>query len=79
MASSTYRWGVTLITLGLLAIPGGKSPAPAWQIPVSAPTFESFASLSLVPPAALLAYNWREPAATTRTALTGASDTIPWA
>jgi glucosamine--fructose-6-phosphate aminotransferase (isomerizing) len=73
VASSTYSWGVTLITLGLPAIPKGKASAPAWHIPVAAPTYECFVSLSLVPPAALLAYklarargydpnrpNWRE-------------------
>jgi glucosamine--fructose-6-phosphate aminotransferase (isomerizing) len=55
-AAATYSWGVTLITFGLPAIPKGKATAPAWHIPVTAPTYECFASLSLVPPAALLAY-----------------------
>ena len=55
-AESTYSWGVTLITLGLPAIAKGKGSASIWQIPVTAPTYECFASLSLVPPAALLAY-----------------------
>jgi len=72
-AVSTYSWGVTLITLGLPAIPRETGNAPIWQIPSAAPTYECFASLSLVPPAALLAYrlarargydpnrpNWRE-------------------
>lgn len=56
VASSTYSWGVTLITLGLPAMPRGEATAPAWHIPVTAPEHECFASLSVVPPAALLAY-----------------------
>jgi glucosamine--fructose-6-phosphate aminotransferase (isomerizing) len=55
-AAATYSWGVTLITLGLPAIPKGEATAPAWHIPVAAPTYECFASLSVVPPAAMLAY-----------------------
>ncbi len=56
VASSTYSWGVTLITLGLPVIPKGEASAPSWRIPVTAPAYECFASLSVVPPAALLAY-----------------------
>jgi len=56
VASSTYSWGVTLLTLGLPAISKGEGRAPIWQIPVPAPAYECFASLSVVPPAALLAY-----------------------
>ena len=55
-AASTYSWGVTLITLGLPAIAKGTGSAAIWQIPAAAPAYECFASLSLVPPAALLAY-----------------------
>ncbi len=56
VATSTFSWGVTLITLGLPAIPKETGPAPIWQVPLTAPAYECFASLSLVPPAALLAY-----------------------
>jgi glucosamine--fructose-6-phosphate aminotransferase (isomerizing) len=56
VARSTYSWGVTLITLGLPALPKRDATAPAWHIPATASAFECFASLSLVPPAALLAY-----------------------
>ena len=46
-----HEWGARLIEIGPQAYAAGD-----WHLPVEAPEFESFASLSLVPPAALLAY-----------------------
>jgi glucosamine--fructose-6-phosphate aminotransferase (isomerizing) len=55
VAEHTHSWGAPLIEIGpQAAIESGA--APAWHIPVAAPRYESFASLALVPAAALLAY-----------------------
>ena len=44
------QWGVHVIEIG------PQSEAGGWHLPVATPQFEPFCSLSLVPPAALLAY-----------------------
>ena len=46
-----HEWGARLVEIGPQAYAAGD-----WHLPVEAPEFESFASLALVPPAALLAY-----------------------
>ncbi len=49
-AKLAKEWGARVIEIG------PKSVAGDWHLPVQPPTYESFASLALVPPAALLAY-----------------------
>ncbi len=46
-----HQWGARLIEIG-----PRPSAAGDWHLPVAAPVYNSFASLALVPPAALLAY-----------------------
>jgi glucosamine--fructose-6-phosphate aminotransferase (isomerizing) len=50
VAGCVREWGAPLLEIG----PRGS--AGHWQVPVAAPAHESFASLALVPVAALLAY-----------------------
>jgi glucosamine--fructose-6-phosphate aminotransferase (isomerizing) len=56
VAASTNQWGSALIEIGLASSHKEGGAAPIWQIPVTTPDYESFASLCVVPPAVLLAY-----------------------
>lgn len=50
VASRVRTWGAPLLEIG------PRGAAGHWHVPVAAPAYESFASLALVPVAALLAY-----------------------
>jgi glucosamine--fructose-6-phosphate aminotransferase (isomerizing) len=49
-AQHARQWGAQVLELG------PQAGAGRWHVPVATPVYESFASLALVPPAALLAY-----------------------
>ena len=49
-ATHVHQWGARVLEVGPKAVTGD------WHIPVAAPVYPPFASLSLVPPLALLAY-----------------------
>ena len=56
LASKVRQWGATLVRVGPPLVDRGSGTNGGYHLPVSLPARESYASLALVPPAALLAY-----------------------